>query len=734
MAPAVAETRPEMEQPRAQVAKEEELPPPSFPTPRRRAASRLDKKVRRPPAPAPSASTGRSGEAQSPDKYRFKVGDRVLALTRGATGSRWREGTIWKLDFFEKGWEAVVPYQIRLDAPPSCAAEALYVAAPNDEDTCVRRIPALAKDFPEDPDSICRCNQCGKSCPHHHVCDAGLSCSNYHYCGKDGRRKTRLLRVLHQKKLAASLDGGAGSMCPPCSDTVQPQQPQPLQQNHKHVPLEELLAFVEGPATSKQQKKKKKAKKSSKRGTNPQKGSAKASKDTAQQEPEPELEEAETALKPNDQVLENEAPLGELLDFDSSSTSRAKQGAKVKNRSNQYEGERRRASAVINTTSDQHGTAATMAPEPEDSARSLTLGNSSSDEASWEVVRKRGHANPKVRCLALGVSSPPDAGRKAPTAVQTAPQGDQLVPLAAQAQDDIDHTDTPRQTASSAPLVPNRTALETEIAALEERLVDLRAELSSVGASVDTATSPQTIQTSGSNADVEAWLRQWKLDRYSDSLNELGYDDLFFLREASHEEIEALITSCCMKAPQAKAFRRAFAALTDKAASPTEFATVSTYAATTIVPAKTPSLTPPAALFASAVPVIKEDEREHQWPQLGSAAWKAAGKCCASHEPHCQGAGNDISKQNSTSSAWLHGCGNLSRLVECSSVNVPDCGCECDCHEIAKAGRDVILAKLVEGLDFSPVFEPGLFEQPDVETEHTLRKFERTLSLASSSL
>jgi|EP01043_Picozoa_sp_COSAG02_P047224 hypothetical protein len=58
--------------------------------------------------------------------------------------------------------------------------------------------------------------------------------------------------------------------------------------------------------------------------------------------------------------------------------------------------------------------------------------------------------------------------------------------------------------------------------------------------------------------------------------------------------------------------------------------------------------------------------------------------------------------------------------------------CECDCH--AKAGRDVILAKLVEGLDFSPVFESALFEQPDVETEHTLGKFGRTLGLAFSSL
>ena len=30
--------------------------------------------------------------------------------------------------------------------------------------------------------------------------------------------------------------------------------------------------------------------------------------------------------------------------------------------------------------------------------------------------------------------------------------------------------------------------------------------------------------------------------------------------------------------------------------------------------------------------------------------------------------------------------------------------CECDCHAVAAAGRETVLAKLAEGVDFSPLF------------------------------
>ena len=60
--------------------------------------------------------------------------------------------------------------------------------------------------------------------------------------------------------------------------------------------------------------------------------------------------------------------------------------------------------------------------------------------------------------------------------------------------------------------------------------------------------------------------------------------------------------------------------------------------------------------------------------------------------------------------------------------------CDCDCHAIAAAGRKAVLAKLLEGVDFSPLFSTDAFETADldVEQEQTLASFETTLRLHGS--
>ncbi len=63
-----------------------------------------------------------------------------------------------------------------------------------------------------------------------------------------------------------------------------------------------------------------------------------------------------------------------------------------------------------------------------------------------------------------------------------------------------------------------------------------------------------------------------------------------------------------------------------------------------------------------------------------------------------------------------------------------DCDCDCDCHAIASAGREAVLAKLGQGVDFSPLFsekdEDFEKEDMDPEQEQILGAFERTLARA----
>ena len=46
--------------------------------------------------------------------------------------------------------------------------------------------------------------------------------------------------------------------------------------------------------------------------------------------------------------------------------------------------------------------------------------------------------------------------------------------------------------------------------------------------------------------------------------------------------------------------------------------------------------------------------------------------------------------------------------------------CACDCHAIVAAGREAVLEKLREGVDFSPLFSPDRFETSDMDVEQML--------------
>jgi hypothetical protein len=58
--------------------------------------------------------------------------------------------------------------------------------------------------------------------------------------------------------------------------------------------------------------------------------------------------------------------------------------------------------------------------------------------------------------------------------------------------------------------------------------------------------------------------------------------------------------------------------------------------------------------------------------------------------------------------------------------------CDCDCHVIATAGREVVVEKLLEGLDFAPLFNEDAFEETDLDAafEERLGAFEKSLKRA----
>lgn len=198
---------------------------------------------------APDRRTPRIVDRRRPaavtaSEKRFKVGDRVLALIKGSveafgtTESRWRVGTVMQLDYTEDGWASddIAPYQILLDS--ACRASSRKVFAPNDDDTCVRAIPASGIKASDAEETLMRCTDEGEACPLNHHCKHGLECPSYHCCGKDGKRKTRMRRKLLQRTQAVGRKHAhqPGEQCNEHCATPQPDI----------VSLEELLAFVQG--------------------------------------------------------------------------------------------------------------------------------------------------------------------------------------------------------------------------------------------------------------------------------------------------------------------------------------------------------------------------------------------------------------------------------------------------------------------------------------------------------
>ena len=69
--------------------------------------------------------------------------------------------------------------------------------------------------------------------------------------------------------------------------------------------------------------------------------------------------------------------------------------------------------------------------------------------------------------------------------------------------------------------------------------------------------------TQGPVSPVDDWLAQCKLQRYAGAIDEAGYDEIDFLKEADEAEIDDLASQVEMKVPDAKALKRAWLKLRD---------------------------------------------------------------------------------------------------------------------------------------------------------------------------
>jgi hypothetical protein len=56
------------------------------------------------------------------------------------------------------------------------------------------------------------------------------------------------------------------------------------------------------------------------------------------------------------------------------------------------------------------------------------------------------------------------------------------------------------------------------------------------------------------------------------------------------------------------------------------------------------------------------------------------------------------------------------KAMRAKRTDICNGGCECDCHAIVAMGSEAVLAKLREGVDFSPLFREDLFEPEDMNT------------------
>jgi hypothetical protein len=167
---------------------------------------------------------------------RFEVGDRVLAKV-DSDDDGWRAGTISQVDYREDDWSSLredSPYQILLDS--SCRFEKDYVHAPCDDDSVVRAIPKKAQDIPLLPPDKRKCCEAGETCPFHHVCDDKVNCPKFHFCGKEGRIKTRLWKKLAQRQLQKATE-----MCASCQNGVC--------EDPGEASIDAILEFVEGQHT-----------------------------------------------------------------------------------------------------------------------------------------------------------------------------------------------------------------------------------------------------------------------------------------------------------------------------------------------------------------------------------------------------------------------------------------------------------------------------------------------------
>jgi hypothetical protein len=205
------------------------------------------------------------------DQTRFQVGDRVIASV-----DVWRAGTISLLDYREDRWipGRTSAYQILLDSP--CRFEEDYVHAPKDSNHYVRPLPSTTAEISllnkNRTERVEQCSGAGCLCALYHVCEDRAKCPKYHFCGREGRRKTRLWEKMCERQARNS--GGREldrKLCSDCQDGDCA--------DFREASIDAILEYVgrdtekDGPQ-GKNKKKKKKKKKDRKGGATLETGNA----------------------------------------------------------------------------------------------------------------------------------------------------------------------------------------------------------------------------------------------------------------------------------------------------------------------------------------------------------------------------------------------------------------------------------------------------------------------------
>ena len=634
---------------------------------------------------------------------RFAVGDLVVARVAGG----WEEGHVMGLHWRDAEWLAGrsdAPYQIKLLDGDRFPAP---IYAPVDSDDCVRRVEDKPDDCPvrladlglEEGEK--RCDDEGIDCPRHHVCADGVACKNYHFCGAEGRLKTRLRKKLHsrqqqQQQQQKSASGPAAATAAATATAATATATEEVKGGKRDVSLGELLAFIEGGSGGGSAGQGEQGRAGQKeRGPAGKKKKARA-KRRARQKPLPSSRGVPCDCPEHAHTPQQTLPRDNLPPPPSPPQAPARQqpaspapsGRDSHGRdshgscSNSVHAAHQRCiqpwHLVHHGRSCQHHNHNHSAPEQvESTTRVEKVGGQEGegcDAHGWEAAerekeREAGDAAPREGAAKANVVEPA-AAEAAARGGDSGENGDRprarprAPPPAAEKLPGVNHScaaaSSPPQNGIVAAAAAAAATLLSFDSALRERKVARLAEMAALEARLEELRAEQA-------ADDEL-ARQWpQISRTQDSGNMAGDCGV-----EAHDHRE----KCCA------AFEEGTAGC------------------------------------CSRLPKGPKGVRVPHSPHPGADARKGRGGAVAGNGGDgCDGCG----------SGGMGGKGG----EETGETGEGD-DCDCDCHVIATAGREVVVEKLLEGLDFAPLFNEDAFEETDLDAafEERLGAFEKSLKRA----